>query len=119
MINSDKETYIDGRKNFFIRLYYYLNQGLSLVNDFKYLVAFIFAVYYTLKLANPMWLVIIFGVCMPLLIFIGWVRVWHVSKVMDWLNIELSTYWNRYTYTLNEKQIALLEEIVKELKKKK
>jgi len=49
MINSDKETYIDGRKNFFIRLYYYLNQGLSLVNDFKYLVAFIFAVYYTLS----------------------------------------------------------------------
>ena len=100
-----------GTKNRVVRQYFYLRQGLSILNEFKYLIAGLFALYYTFKLTNPLWLVIIACVSIPLLALVGYVYITHASKVLDWLSVEFSTYWSRYGFTLQEKQNSLLERL--------
>lgn len=109
--------YLTGKKNFIARQWYYILQGLALVNDFKYLAGFILLIYGVLKLNNPPILVIIFLSCIPFLHFFGYIRAYYINKTVDYLTIELGTHWGRYTYELSEKQNKLLEEILKELKK--
>jgi len=111
-MNDCKEKYWNGSKNKAIRYWYYNQKGLELFNQFKYLVAAIFAIYWTLKLDQPIWLLVMFGISIPLLSLIGWVQVHHIGKVVDWLNIQFSTHWGRYQYTL-------LEEIRDAIKKDK
>ena len=100
-----------GAKNRVVRQYFYLRQGLSILNEFKYVIAGLFALYYTFKLTNPLWLVIIACVSIPLLALVGYVYITHASKVLDWLSVEFSTYWSRYGFTLQEKQNSLLERL--------
>lgn len=114
---NNEQKYWDGRKNFVARLWYYLLQGLDLVNSFKYLGAFILGVYAILKLTNPWIMVGIFLASLPILLLAGYVKAQHINKVVDWLTVELGTHWGRYTYELSEKNIKLLEEILKELRK--
>lgn len=114
-----KEKYWDGNANKIIRYYYYSQRGLALFNEFRYVFMLIFGVYITLKLQNPLWLVGMFLISIPILIGVGWVAVHHVSKVVDWLSIEFSTHWGRYTYDLQEQQNRILTEIRDEMKGKK
>ena len=110
---DNNEKYWVGKKNFVARQWYYILQGLDLVNQFKYLGAFIFGIYYTFKLPNPWFLIILFAISLPLLLIAGFIKAWHFNKVVDWLTTELGTHWTRYGYELQEKQIKLLEEILK------
>jgi hypothetical protein len=112
-----KKRYWDGKQNQLIRYYYYSQRGLALFNEFRYVFMVIFGVYLAMKLTNPVWLVVMFAVSLPLLIGVGWLAVHKVSKVVDWLNVEFATHWGRYTFTLQELQNKLLEDILKELKK--
>lgn len=111
------KNYWQGNKNKVIRLFFYSQKGLSLVNEFKYLVFGILGVYYTLKLSNPIWLIIMLVVCIPLLIILGWMSVHHVSKVVDFLSIRFGTHWSKYNYELLENQLKELKEINEKLKK--
>lgn len=52
------------------------------------------------------------------MIVVGAVMVHVVGKVIDYLNVQHSTYWARYGYELQEKQNALLTEIKERLKEK-
>jgi hypothetical protein len=106
-----KDKYWDGKTNTAIRYYFYSQKGLDLFNQFRYLLMLIFGVYVTMKLSNPVWLVVMFVVSCPILILIGYVAVHHVNKVMDWLNIEFATYWSRYQFDLQERQVKAMEEI--------
>lgn len=99
---EDKEKYWHGAKNRSIRLYFYTQRGLALLNEARYLIMGVFALYYTLKLDNPALMVAMFMVAVPVLIFLGWLSVNHMGKVIDWLNIQFSTHWGRYQYTLLE-----------------
>lgn len=118
-INEDlKKKYWDGKHNELIRYYYYSQRGLALFNEFRYVFMVIFGIYLALKLSNPLWLVAMFAVSLPLLIGIGWLAVHKISKVVDWLNVEFATHWGRYTYTLQENQNKILQEILEELKNK-
>lgn len=119
MSDDLKKKYWDGNGNKVIRYYFYSQRGLALFNEFRYLFMLIFGIYITMKLTNPFWLVGMFTVSVPLLCVVGYVSVHHVSKVMDWLSIEFSTYWGRRSYTLLEDQVKHLKEIVDELKKNK
>lgn len=102
---SNKEIeYWDGNKNKFIRYYFYMSRGLDLFNNFRYVFLTIFGIYYTLKLKNAMWLITMFGISIPFLMFIGYWSVHHVGKVIDWLNIKFSTHFGMM-------QIDLLTEI--------
>lgn len=114
---DNKQQYWDGRKNFVARLWYYLLQGLAVVDKFKNLGIFILGVYGLARFTNPWLMLIVFTTCLPVLLILGYVNAWHFNKVVDWLTIELGTHWGRYTYDLSEKQIKLLEEILKEVKK--
>ena len=112
MIENPKEhEHWRGWKNRLIRYYYYINTGLNVFNNFKYLVAAIFGIYWTLHLKNPYWLLIMGGLSIPILAGIGHYSVHHVNKVMNWLDVRFGSY-----YSL--KQITLLEEIKDALTKK-
>lgn len=111
------ESYTKGKKNWVVRQYFYVQRGLALLNEFRYLFMGILAAYYTLKMDNPAIIVIMFILAVPALCFVGWVSVHYVAKVLDFLNIEYATTWGRYTYDLAEKQIQLLEDIKSSLDK--
>jgi hypothetical protein len=109
--------YWHGNKNKFIRWYYYLNTGLGLVNDWKYIAAFILGLYYTLKLVQPMIMVVIFLVVVPILMFIGWLKVNHIAKPYDWYGTQFTSYWAKHGYELQEDTLKVLKEINEKLKK--
>lgn len=110
-VDKNIARYWNGSENKLIRFYFYSQRGLALLNEGRYLVMGVFALYYTLKLTNPIWLVGMFVVAVPVLIVLGWVAVHRVGKVVDWLNVQFSTHWGRYQYTLLETQVDLLKEI--------
>lgn len=107
-----RQQYLDGKRNQLIRVYFYINRGVQLVNEFKYVFAGILGIYYTLKLGSPLWIAVMLFLSIPFLAIIGWIAVNKMSKVLDWLGIEFGSYWARYQYTLMEKQVDLLEQIV-------
>lgn len=110
-----KREYFDGTKNRIIRYWFYSQKGLDIFNNMKYLFMLIFGVYYTLKLVNPIWLILMFMVSVPTLIWVGYIAVNHIGKVVEFLNIQYSTHWGRYGFELQEKQNKLLEEIKEKL----
>jgi len=114
MENHDK--YWKGKKNKAIRYYFYIQKGLELLNEFRYLIMSIFAIYYALKMDN-IWLIpLMFIIALPVLIFFGWLSVHHMKKVTEYLQIQFSTHWARYQFYLLEKQITLLETLNEKFK---
>ncbi len=104
-------AYGSGWKNQLIRVYFYLSQGLDVVNQFKYLVAGVLAFYYMLGRDDLRLLITMFVVSIPVLIVVGYIWAKRVRKSMDWFAIEHTTHFAKYGYELQEKTIALLEEI--------
>jgi hypothetical protein len=100
--DKNRAKYWNGPKNKIIRFYFYSTRGLALLNEARYLIMGVFALYYTLKLDNPVYLIGMFAVAIPVLIALGWLSVHHIGKVVDWLNIQFSTHFGRYQYTLLE-----------------
>lgn len=103
--------YLNGTKNQIIRYYFFLQRGLALFNECRYLFMAIFGIYFTMRLTNPIWLVVMFCVACPVLIFAGWVAVYHIGKVIDWLNIKYATYGQKYQLEMQERTVKALEEI--------
>lgn len=101
-VDKNHATYFLGGKNKAIRYYFYSQRGLALLNEGRYLIMGVFALYYTLKLTNPLMLVGMFAIAIPLLITIGWFSVNHVGKVVDYLNIKYSTHYGKLQFTLLE-----------------
>ena len=112
MENTYQKGHITGK------VYFYIQRGLALVNEFKYLVAGIIAFYYMLKLDNVKWLVGIMIISFPVLFIIGWFYVHKIAKVFDWLTVEYGTHWSRYSFTLQEKIVEELEKLNKLCQKK-
>lgn len=111
-------NYWTGTRNKFIRYYFYCQRGLDLFNNFRYVIMAIFGVYYTLKLKNPAMLLLMAGISIPMLMFIGYYSVHHVGKVIDWLSVKFSTHYGKYTYELMEEQLDNLKAINEKLDKK-
>lgn len=106
------DQYWNGKTNHLIRYYFYVQRGLALFNEFRYLFMVIFGIYVALKMDNPVWLAIMFVVSMPVLIFAGWLSVHRISKVIDWLSVKFSTHWQMYSYSLQEEQNRLIKKII-------
>lgn len=113
LLKEHRATYWDGWINKLIRYWFYCNRGLSLLNEFKYLIMGIFALYYTLKLTNPMWLVLMGLISVPSLIIIGFIQVHYIGKVVDFLNVQYSTHWGKYGFELQENILKELKEFNK------
>lgn len=109
MTNNAKHW--DGAKNKAVRLYFYSQRGLGLFNEFRYLFMLIFGVYLTCKMTNPLWMVLMFLIACPVLIVAGWIQVHKMAATINWLDIEFGSYWSRYSFELQERQVNALESI--------
>lgn len=117
------KTYDKGLLNHGIRAWFYLQRGLQLLNEFKYLVAGILAFYYTLKL-NSLWLLVgIFAISIPVLIIVGFFHTHKMAKALEWTAMMFSSYFARHNVDLQEKNVlysaktvAALEAILGEIK---
>lgn len=123
-MNDDQ--YLKGNKNWWIRMYFYLSNGLQIVNEFRNLLLGIFGVYITLKLEHPGVMLIMLVVSVMILIPVGHFMVHHVSKVKEWLGTKFGSHYAIKNFDFTEgsyeklkKVEGILEEILAELKKSK
>lgn len=114
-IENKDNVYAEG--HYFGKIIFYILRGVDFVNNFKYVGVFIFGIYVLLKLDNAWWLVLISIIALPILLVLGWVFVHKLAKIIDWLTIQYATFWSRYSFTLQEKQISELEKINEKLDK--
>ena len=121
MVN--KNDYWNGNQNKVIRYYFYIQKGLALLNELRYLIMAIFALYMILKLDNIFLMPLMFLIALPVLIFLGWLDVHHMAKVREFLNIKYSTHYSKRNFDLQEQRnkilIDLLPKDLKEKNKKK
>lgn len=94
------------------KIYFYLNSGVSIINDFRNLGLAIFALYFAMKLENPVWLLVMVIVCIPILIVMGYYNVHHISKVRERLSIQHGTHYGIQQFDLIKRQTELLEQIL-------
>jgi len=111
-----QSDYFKGKENWGIRMYFYLNAGLNIINQFRNLILGIFALYYTLKLVNPLWLVVMFAVSVPILVAVGYYNVHRMAKVSEWLSTKFSTHYAIKQFELTQKTVKLLESLNKKIK---
>lgn len=114
--NEYTRTYDKGVLNHGVRAWFYLQKGLTLMNEFKYLVAGILAFYYTLKLDSVWILVSIFAISIPILTFVGWFHTHKMAKALEWTAMMFSSYFARYNVDLAEKNTESTIRIEEELK---
>lgn len=105
------KEYLHGKENFAIRIFFYLDNGVGILNQFRNLFLGIFALYFTLKLDNPLWLVLMFVIAIPILVIVGYYNVHRMAKVREWLSTKFSTHYGIKQFELIEEQTALLKEI--------
>lgn len=101
-----------------IRLYFYLNNGVGILNNFRNLFLGVFALYFTLKLTSPLLLVIMFIIAIPVLVVCGYYNVHHIAKLSEQLSTKFGTHYGIKQFELIEEQVKLLKEIKKLLSKK-
>ncbi len=115
---EDEKEYLSGPVNRAIRYYYYLENGLTIVNDFRNLILAILGVYIVLKLSNPLWLAGMFLVSTILLTVAGYYYIHKFAKVKEWVSVRFSSHFAIRSYDYQKRICELLEEI-KKLKKDK
>jgi hypothetical protein len=111
-----EEQYTKGFKSLLIRIYFYIEQGLNVLNLFRNLFLGIFGLYITLKLSNYMYLVAMTAISMPILAVLGYYSVHYINKTKEWLNIKFSTHYAKKTFDYQEDMVKSLQEINKKLK---
>ena len=111
--------YLQGSSNYFIRMYFYLSNGLGIVNEFRNLFLGIFGLYFTLKLENPVIMVFLFIGSVVVLIPVGHYMVHKVSKVKEWLATKFGSHYAIKNFDYTKEQNELLKEILIELRKQK
>lgn len=112
-----KEEYLEGNVNLLKRGYFYLSNGLAVVNEFRNLILGIFGIYITLKLENPFIMVFLFVGSIAVLIPAGYVMVHHVSKVKEWLSVKYGSHYQIQNFDYVKAQYELLKEINDNLNK--
>ena len=114
--NEYTRKYDKGLLNHGVRGWFYLQRGLTLMNEFKYLVAGILAFYYTLKLDSVWILVSIFAISIPILTLVGYFHTHKMAKALEWTAMMFSSYFARYNVDLAEKNTESTMRIEQEIK---
>lgn len=117
-IENKKTEYENGVENAVIRWYYYLNGGLGTLNNFRNLFLAVFGLYVVMKLTNPLWLVVMFAVSIPILILIGYINLHRIQRVHEWLNVKFGSHYNIRQFDYVKAQYETMKEIQKLLAKK-
>lgn len=102
------ESFMHGMENRGIRYYYYLNTGLNILNQFRNLLLGIFGLYVILKLENPVFLVLMFLLCLPVLTTIGYYNVHRMNKVLEWVGMRFSSHYAIRQFNYNQGQYDIL-----------
>ncbi len=118
-VQSDDEGYLKGFHHGLIRYYYYLSQGLDVLNQFRNVFLLMFGIYVTLKVTTISVLVGIFVSFVIALTLIGYYNVIKVGKVKEWLNMRFSTFYGIKSFNYSKAQYELLLDIKKLLEERK
>jgi hypothetical protein len=105
--------YWNGSKNKFIRYYFYVQRGLMLINEMRYLIMAILAIYAILKFSNFWLMPLMFFISLPVLGVLGYISVHHMSKVTDYLAVHFGTHFSKYSVELQEKTLLEIEKLVR------
>jgi hypothetical protein len=98
-------------KDLLIKLYFYCNSGITIINDFRNLGLGVFALYFALKIEHPLMLVGMFIVSVPILFVMGYYNVHKISSVRERLSTKYGTHFTIRQFELIEEQVRLLKEI--------
>lgn len=113
------EEYWEGNQNIINRYWTYLKKGLDLITEARYLIISILGGYAVLKLTNPLWLVAMFVVSIPILTVVGRWYLIKVSKAQEFVTTVKGSVLGYKPYNLAVKQTELLEKILTELQSRK
>ncbi len=116
-IFKDDDTYLKGTENWFIRAYFYLSNGLAILNEFRNLFLGIVAIYIALHMTNVWWMIIMFVPSVVILTLIGYYVVHKVSKMREWFGTRFSSHFGMKSFNYQEASYELLKEINENLKK--
>ncbi len=114
---EERKKYLYGTFNRALRFYFYLNNGLTVLNNFRNLGLGIIAIYFALHLENIWWMVAMAVPSVVLLTIVGYYQVHHAGKVLEWIGIRFSTHFGVRTFNNTQRNVELLEEIRDLLKK--
>lgn len=118
-LTEEDKKYLRGWHNWIQRMYYYLNSGLNILNQFRNLGFLLFGLYVALHLDGIQGVAItgaIGLVSSVILIVIGRYNVHRLSKSGEWLNLRFSTHFGIKAFNYQEEQTQLLREIATLLK---
>lgn len=110
------KEYADNREAKGIKIFYHLRSGLSVLNEFKNLIMFVFGIYLTLHLNHWWWLVIMFAVALPILVIVGRLFVTRWNKILEYFSIKDGTHFSIRNFQLVEEQAKTLKNIESLLK---
>lgn len=108
---ENDQRYLNGIENKVTRYYYYLNQGLNVINNFRNLFLGIIALYIALHLDSWWLLIAMFVPSILILTVVGYYSTHRMSKVIEYISLRFSTHYGIKTFDFNQRQTELLEEI--------
>lgn len=114
--NNDDQKFLKGKENFFLRAYFYLSNGLTILNEFRNLFLALFALYFTIKIENIMVIAIIFFASIIVLTLVGYYQVHRAQKVREWLNLKFSTWYGMRAFNYTKGTYDILREIRQEMR---
>lgn len=114
---EDEQRYLAGFTNRCIRYWYYLENGLNVLNEFRNLFLGIIALYIALHLTNLLWLIGMFIPCTIALTVTGYYYVHKFAKVKEWVSIRFSSHFGIKNFDYQKENNRLLQEILTELQK--
>lgn len=114
-LSEEDRKFLHGGQNWLIRMYFYLENGLNILNEFRNWFLGVAALYLALKLeANSHGLLIISAVALPslvALVILGKYNVHTLSKMKEWLSVRFSSHYSLRNFNYQEQQAELLREI--------
>jgi hypothetical protein len=116
-LQADDPQYLKGKENWAMRMYYYLRQGLGVLNDFHNIFLALITFALVFKVTSIPILVSITVVTTVLMVFIGYYAVHHYNKFSEWLNMRFGTHFGIKQFNYTQGTYELLAEIRDLLKK--
>src|SRR3990167_2978013 len=112
-IDSLGQQYWEGRENYLLRYWTYLDRGLEVFNKFKYYIGFPIAVgaFFPFMKGHLIWLGGVMVIGLPILILIGRYQLHKVAKTTEYVNAISGTLFQFKGMELGIEQINILKEI--------
>jgi hypothetical protein len=124
-MKKNKQDYLEGKENWFIRAIFYIGQGNLQLKNYRDVGLGIVALFIYLKtsqyISNPLWLVVLILLALPIMFLYGWYFTHRMARIMEWLAIKFSTVFQKKNFENVDKQVKLAEEnnrLLKEILKK-